>query len=178
MGGGAAALGIKVTIGERDWYVRDTFAMALRLEERFGPLAKFVTRDRSGIGVLELADFLAISLTDAPEPPPSRAEIQSHIAEVGVIAALDDMSRITGGILLGWRRLQEVAGNGNPPMPAAADTSPGMTSTPPRLSSDGLLPSSGEPAPSSLPPQSLSAVETIAAALARAKARPQPLPTS
>lgn len=149
------AQAIRLTIGGREVRIRDTFDLALRLEERFGSLFDLILRPRAKV---PLADVLGI-LEEATAPlGVTRDEVKAHISAIGIGGAWKQISQVMEVIAEGWSALNEEAtavADANPPKTARSRkrrASPGATSSAQPASSASGFPNSGNARPSNSPP--------------------------
>lgn len=153
---------IRLTVAGREVRIRDTFDLALRLEERFGSLFSLILRPR---GEVPLADLFGILEEVLAGHDISREALKGHISAVGIGGAWRQISQIMNVLAEGWSALEAEAtasAEANPPTPkrprAPRKASLGpISSEPPASSASGPAnsggsrpsnsPQSGEPTP-------------------------------
>ena len=100
------AKAIRLDINGQEIRIRDTFDLALRLEERFGSLFELIVRPRKDV---PLCDVLGIFEEVLRQKGISSDEIRLHISAIGLSGAWEQIGKVMNVIAGGWSALGEEA---------------------------------------------------------------------
>ena len=95
-----------VEIDGRELQVRREFAIAARIEERFGPLAALIERmQKLHLTLREIADLYEIALA-GHDNPPDRDVIERHVMKSGAARACAPLVNLVSALFLGEERFE------------------------------------------------------------------------
>ena len=100
------AKAIRLTINDQEIRIRDTFDLALRLEERFGSLFDLILRPRKDVPLGDVFGIFEEVLRPEGIGP---GEIRQHISAIGLSGAWNQIALILNVIAGGWAALGEEA---------------------------------------------------------------------
>ncbi len=143
----------RIEVCGRAFTVRRSHDLALRLEERFGPIGPLLERARSlRLGMADIRDLLA-ELLAGQRDAPAAAELDAWIFQAGVQRAAIPAVKVTMALFIGCAEADRLEAQeddedeeaGEPIADPPRASSAGTGSSAPRTPSDGGPPSSGAP---------------------------------